>query len=101
MKYIITESKLDMLMTEYLNGWIESKTISHSSPYIIVEGRSIEYEEEWDVFMEYDSSDGRLWINKDFRNHLMDLFNKSHVETSVFIAKFFEDKFGVEINKVD
>ena len=31
----------------------------------------------------------------------MDLFGKSYVETSVFVGKFFEHKFGVEVNKVE
>jgi hypothetical protein len=31
----------------------------------------------------------------------MDLFGKSYVETNEFVAKFFEYKFGVKVNKVD
>jgi hypothetical protein len=51
--------------------------------------------------MEYDGEDGRLWFLKEFRKTLMDLFGKSYVETNEFVAKFFEDKFGVKVNKVD
>jgi hypothetical protein len=31
----------------------------------------------------------------------MDLFGRSYVETNEFVGKFFEDKFGVKVNKVD
>ena len=51
--------------------------------------------------MEYDGEDGRLWFRKELRNLFMDLFGKSYVETSVFVGKFFEYKFGVEVNKVE
>jgi hypothetical protein len=51
--------------------------------------------------MEYDGDDGRLWFLKDFRKTLMDLFGKSYDETNVFVGKFFEYKFGVEVNKVE
>ena len=99
MKYIITESKIDMLMTDYLNNWVDSKKLIAFDRFIILE--DIDGEPENEVSMEYDGEDGRLWFRKELRNLLMDLFGKSYVETSVFVGKFFEYKFGVEVNKVE
>ena len=99
MKYIITESKIDMLMTDYLNNWVDSKKLIEFDRFIILE--DIDGEPENEVSMEYDGEDGRLWFRKELRNLFMDLFGKSHVETSVFVGKFFEYKFGVEVNKVE
>ena len=51
--------------------------------------------------MEYDGDDGRLWFRKEFRYFLSDLFGKSQVETMTFVGKHFENKFGVEVKKVE
>jgi hypothetical protein len=99
MKYIITESKLDMLMTDYLDSWVDSKLIQKFDRFIVLEDPVGEPENEVD--MEYDGDDGRLWFRREFRHLLTDLFGKSQVETMTFVGKYFEDKFGVEVNKVE
>jgi hypothetical protein len=99
MKIIIKESKIDMLMTEYLNSWVDSKLIQKFDRFIVLEDPVGEPENEVD--MEYDGDDGRLWFRREFRNLLTDLFGKSQVETMIFVGKYFEDKFGVEVNKVE
>jgi hypothetical protein len=99
MKYIITESKLDMLMTDYLNTWVGSRKLIEFDRFIVLEDPVGEPENEVD--MEYDGDDGRLWFRREFRHLLTDLFGKSQVETMTFVGKYFEDKFGVEVNKVE
>jgi hypothetical protein len=99
MKFIIKESKVDMLMTEYLNSWVNSRRLVEFDRFIILENPN--GEEGNDVDMEYDGDDGRLWFRKEFRHLLTDLFGKSQVETMTFVGKYFEDKFGVEVNKVE
>ena len=99
MKYIITESKIDMLMTHYLNSWVDSKRLIEFDRFIVLE--NFNGEENNEVEMEYDGEDCRLWFLKGLRNLLMDLFGKSYDETNVFVGKFFEYKFGVEVNKVE
>ena len=99
MKIIIKESKIDMLMTEYLNSWVDSKTIQKFDRFIVLEDPVGEPENEVD--MEYEGDDGRLWFRREFRHLLTDLFGKSQVETMTFVGKYFEDKFGVEVKKVE
>jgi hypothetical protein len=99
MKIIIKESKIDMLMTEYLNSWVDSRKIVEFDRFIVLEDPN--GEEENEVDMEYDGEDGRLWARRNLLNTLTDLFGKSYVETLVFVGKFFEYKFGVEVNKVE
>ena len=96
MKIIIKESKVDMLMTEYLDSWVDSKLIQKFDRFIVLEDPVGEPNNEVD--MEYD---GRLWFRKEFRHLLTDLFGKSQVETMTFVGKYFENKFGVEVNKVE
>ena len=99
MKIIIKESKVDMLMTEYLDSWVSSRRLAKFDRFIVLENPN--GEDENDIDMEYDGDDGRLWFRKEFRHLLIDLFSKSQVETMTFVGKYFENKFGVEVNKVE
>jgi len=99
MKYIITESKLDMLMTDYLNTWVGSRRLIEFDRFIVLEDPNGEPENEVD--MEYDGEDGRLWVRQELFSTLVDLFGKDENETLEFIGKFFEYKFGVKVNKVE
>ena len=99
MKYIITESKIDMLMTHYLNSWVDSRKIIEFDRFIVLEDPHGEEGNEID--MEYDGDDGRLWFRREFRYLLTDLFGRSQVETMTFVGKYFEYKFGVKVNKVE
>ena len=86
-------------MSEYLDSWIDSKLIQKFDRFIVLEDPHGEEGNEID--MEYDGDDGRLWFRKEFRYFLSDLFGKSQVETMTFVGKYFENKFGVEVNKVE
>jgi hypothetical protein len=99
MKYIIKESKIDMLMTEYLNSWVNSRRLVEFDRFIILENPN--GEEENDVDMEYDGDDGRLWVRQELFSTLVDLFGKGENETLDFIGKYFEYKFGVQVVKVE
>ena len=99
MKIIIKESKVDMLMTEYLDSWVSSRRLAKFDRFIVLENPN--GEDENDIDMEYDGDDGRLWFRKEFRYFLSDLFGKGQVETMTFVGKYFENKFGVEVNKVE
>lgn len=99
MKIIIKESKIDMVMSEYLDSWIDSKLIQKFDRFIVLEDPHGEEGNEID--MEYDGDDGRLWFRREFRYLLTDLFGKSQVEIMTFVGKYFENKFGVEVNKVE
>ena len=99
MKYIIKESKLDMLMTEYLNTWVSSRRLIEFDRFIVLEDP---YGEQGnDVDMEYDGEDGRLWVRQQLFDTLVDLFGKEENETLEFIGKYFEYKFGVQVIKVE
>ena len=99
MKFIIKESKINMLMTDYLNTWVGSRRLIEFDRFIVLEDP---YGEQGnDVDMEYDGGDGRLWVRQQLFDTLVDLFGKGEVETNVFVGKFFEYKFGVQVNKVE
>jgi hypothetical protein len=47
--------------------------------------------------MEYDFSDGRLWINNEFKRFMSDLFAMSVLDIIPFLTKWFENKFNVNV----
>jgi hypothetical protein len=105
MKYIITESRLNDFIFQYLDSWSENKYINGFDSLITIthrdNGNDINDYFEEDVIIEYSYEDGRLYIEKDFRNHFMDLFNKSSDEANSFIKDWFEYKFGEKVEYVD
>ena len=88
-----------MLMTEYLNSWVATKNRTEYDKFIIFQDM-IE-PDEWEDVMEYDGSDGRLWVHKDFLNLVTDLFGKNTIETMTFIGNWFEDKFNIKVKFVE
>jgi hypothetical protein len=101
MKYVITESRLNDFIIQYLNSWSENRYINGFDTFITITSRDETDDIEDEVDMEYDYDDGRLYVNKDFRNHFMDLFNKSLEESNSLFKDWFEYKFGEKVEYVD
>lgn len=101
MRYIISESRLHEFINDYLNSFVERKDVSHSDPYIIIaEPNQNDDEATWIDYMEYDFTDGRLWINKNFLTNISDLFFKDKDDAMKFMADWFDNKFDVEVKFV-
>jgi hypothetical protein len=97
MKIIVKESKIDMLMTEYLNSWVEETNILNYRDFILIQQKDGIDENDWIDWMEYDFTDGRLWINNIFKKFMSDLFGKSVLDIIPIVTKWFEDKFNVKV----
>jgi hypothetical protein len=97
MKFIIKESQLDILMTDYLNTWIENKNVSNHMDFIQISQKTGYDDNDWTDWMEYDFSDGRLWINNEFKRFMSDLFAMSVLDIIPFLTKWFENKFNVDV----
>jgi hypothetical protein len=46
--------------------------------------------------MEYDYTDGRLWINREFLKNFSDIFALGSEYAKNFITNWFENKFAVK-----
>jgi hypothetical protein len=99
MKYILTEGRLEKIMFQLMEYWVESKRIITFDRFIVLE--DIIGEEENEVTMEYDRDDKRLWFRKELRYDLMKYFNKNKEEINFFIKEWFENRFNVEVNYVE
>jgi hypothetical protein len=76
-------------------------TCTHTRAHTHAHTDAAHYADNDDGYDEYDGDDGRLWFRREFRYLLTDLFGKTHTETMAFVGKYFENKFGVEVNKVE
>lgn len=93
MKYIITESKLDEIRTNYLNDRTGSSSTFDN--FIIINHPGEPDDIEDSVIMEYDYEDGRLYINSNFGYGFSDLFFNNDEEAYEFMSEWFENKFDV------
>jgi hypothetical protein len=96
MKYIITENRLDDFMMSYLDTLLESKHVSYLDSFIVISDKVFADEEEWKDIMEFDKTDGRLWLSEKFVRNFDDLFGRGRDESIRIITKWFENKFNVE-----
>lgn len=101
MKYIITENRLYDFMINYLNTLLESKNVSYIDSFIVVSDKITVDEEEWRDIMEFDKSDGRLWLSTTFVRNFEDLFGRGRDESIRIITEWFENKFGIKTDYVE
>jgi hypothetical protein len=91
MKFIITESKLNLFKNKFLNHYLENGVRKFDS-FILIHNN--DYAEP---HFEYDFFDGRLFINNNVIQKFMDFFGTSIEETNDYISKWFEYNFGVNV----
>jgi hypothetical protein len=98
MKFIITESRLKELQLSFIDEYLDDRSFPsgrHDNFIIIWSRPQFEYDDD-DVLMEFDSWDGRLYIDKKFRNFINSTFGNT-LNADDVIAEWFEKKFDVKI----
>ena len=102
MKYIITESKLDMLMTEYMDHALAGKKVSDEGGVLLIYddlGEDYLYEEE--VVIDYNYDNSEMSIRMDLINMFTSMFSRDIEQAKEFIKNWFENKFNLEVGYVD
>jgi len=90
MKYIISESRLEKIMTEYLDSYFLSKDIIDNQAGIAV------YDDE-EEYLQYFPRKKELFILNEFLDEFESVFNLSRNESLRFITKWFENEFHVKV----
>lgn len=101
MKYVITENRLENFFKNYLNSFLETKVISNLDNFILISQRAGNDDYLWEDFMEFDYSDGRLWVNRDVLKSMNDIFNFDKETLTTLIKEWFEDRFKVYVKYVE
>jgi hypothetical protein len=101
MKYVISENRLNQFIIGYLNDIIERKVVNRLHPYIVISQRIGDDEDDWEDIIEFDHTDGRLWVNRNLQKMLTDMFALSQERMKVLLKQWFENKFNVKIEFVE
>jgi hypothetical protein len=96
MKFIITESKLNLFKNKFLNHYLENGVRKFDS-FILIHNNDEDDYDYAEPHFEYDFFDGRLFINNNVIQKFMDFFGTSIEETNDYISKWFEYNFGVNV----
>ena len=97
MKIIITESKLKDFRTSYLNDFHNHASVSKFDSFIVVYYN--ETDDDDSIAMEYDSDDGRLYLDRGFTLFFKNYFPNED-DVIPFIKDWFENEFGVKIKYI-
>ena len=100
MKVIITENKLLKLQTDVLNNLLGGN-VSEFDNFILIyypDGQGDEGISE--IMMEYDSEDGRLYIDKSFLDNFAKVYVPKEDDAPFIIQDWFENYFGVHIKYI-
>ena len=101
MKYVISENRLNQFIIDYLNDIIERKVVNRLHPYIVISQRIGDEEDDWEDIIEFDHTDGRLWVNRNLQKMLTDMFALSQERMKVLLKQWFENKFNVKVEFVE
>ena len=104
MKIIITESQHNELLysyiEEYVNDTLDENHPSFLDPYIIIWDKYNVGDYADDTLIEYDKSDGRLWLSKNYMYHLQSVIPLDKEIIHNIAKECFEKKFDVEVSFV-
>ena len=98
MKYIIPESRLDKIMTNYLDSFLTSKQILDYDDSLVIADPNADDEDNphWTEYMFYSFDDEDLWVNNQFIEEFSYLFGKEYEESLSFIKDWFKNKFDLK-----
>ena len=97
MKYIISEGRLDKIMTSYLDSFLTSKRILDYDDSLVIADRNTDDDTSfWTEYMFYNFDDEDLWVNNQFIEEFSYLFGKEYEESLSFIKDWFKNKFDLK-----
>jgi hypothetical protein len=85
-------------MTTYLDDFLNHCSVHEVDSFIVV---YYDGDDDSEVVMEYDSSDGRLYVDRSFLKTFTSWFPLDIEQTNSFIKDWFEDIYKVKIKYVE
>lgn len=97
MKYIISESRLEGIMTEYLDSFLRSKQILDYDDSLVIADPNADHDNpHWTEYMFYNYDDEDLWVNNQFIDEFSYMFHKEYDESLSFIKDWFKKEFNLK-----
>lgn len=104
MKFLITENKLEKIIFNFLDTYIDTINISRPDNFIVIYNENLEsdnIEGNWTILFEYVYYDGGLFINYNWLNGFLNMFSLELKEGLKIIEGWFENKFNVEVYYIE
>ena len=99
MKYIISESRIEKYADDYIDSVLSVDNSSALDCFIVI------YEEDavdlGDLLLEYDYTDGRLWIEDKLLYRLKNFFGMGFDRSAKKLAEKFQDRYGVQVHSIE
>jgi hypothetical protein len=104
MKILITESQKKKLLNDFIKSLVDD-TLDENEPsyldsYIVFWDKTVDGDIDDATAIEYDKSDGRLWISKKYLNNLESWFPIKKEKVLDMIKNSFENKFNVDVKYI-
>lgn len=96
MKILIKENKLKELSKKYIDNELSHLEYYNMDNFIILHDGVDSYDSE--VTLEYDFSDGRLFINGEWMKLITNLLPIDKKTIESLVDKWFENKFNLTVN---
>ena len=101
MKVIITENKLHQLQINHLNETLRGGVSKFDNFIIIYYYDDGDNYFDSEVLMEYDSEDGRLYVDNKFLKDFSFTYFANENDAEKVIKDWFENEFGVKIKYIE
>lgn len=99
MKILIKENKLKDLSKKYIYNELSDLVYYNMDNFIILHDSDFDFDnEDSEVTLEYDFSDGRLFINGEWMKLITNLLPIDKKTIESLVDKWFENKFNVTVN---
>lgn len=100
MKVIITENKLHQLQINHLDETLRGGVSKYDNFIIIYYYDTFDDYEYSEILMEYDSEDGRLYVDNKFLKDFSFTYFANEDEVEPVIKDWFENEFEVKIKYI-
>ena len=100
MKVIITEKKLRQLQNNHLDETLRGGVSKYDNFIIIYYYDTADDYEDSEVLMEYDSEDGRLYVDNKFLKDFGFTYFANEEDVEPVIKDWFENEFEVKIKYI-
>jgi hypothetical protein len=101
MKVIVTENKLRKLQINHLDQTLRGGVSKYDNFIIIYYYDTADDYFDSEVLMEYDSEDGRLYVDNKFLKDFGLTYFPNEDDAQPFIRDWFEEEFGVKVKYME
>lgn len=90
MKYIISEQRLERLVSKYLSSLRFTQENDDADGFDIMQSNN--------EVLQYRNEEMRLYISLELIRHMKELFGLSQKESMIYIKNWFQDEYNIQVD---